>query len=100
MSESGQRVSGSAGQRVSGSAGQRVSGEIQANPLKMSSLIDTGGGGEDEDGNLYSEPALQQMFGAKFATQSGGTSDQTAAGSEDDGQQEQISQTKQYPKAK
>ncbi len=28
-----------------------------------------GGAWEDEDGTLYSEPALQEMFGMKFATQ-------------------------------
>ena len=28
------------------------------------------GAWEDEDGNIYSEPAMQQMFGAKFVTQS------------------------------
>jgi hypothetical protein len=31
---------------------------------------ETGGAWEDEDGNLYTEPALQEMFGNKFARQS------------------------------
>jgi soluble lytic murein transglycosylase-like protein len=51
---------------------------------------ETGGAWEDEDGNLYTEPALQEMFGAKFAAQPAGgdesdkaEADRTASDNED-----------------
>jgi hypothetical protein len=45
-----------------------------------------GGAWEDDDGTLYSEPALQQMFGMKFAAQPGSASSQTPSGATQSGQ--------------